>query len=119
MFQNSYIIKLLYCKFVNSEGLKPIPVTIYFDQLTDLFAIVNKKSVLVDFGLVIELSFAEIFAYKEKHTVESAQRCIPPSEVKEFSWDKKEDQSKALAKLQDQNIISYNDALSILLNKYG
>jgi len=62
LFRNPCIIKLLDCKFANSEGLKPIPVTIYFDQLTDLFAIVDKKNVLIDFGVATELSFAEIFA---------------------------------------------------------
>jgi hypothetical protein len=118
LFRNPCIIKLLDCKFGNSEGLKPIPVTIYFDQLTDLFAIVDKKNVLVDFGVATEFSFAEIFAYKEKDTAKSAQRCILPPEAKEFSWDKKKDQSKALAKLEDKNLISYDDALSILLNKY-
>jgi len=90
-FRNPCIIKLLDCKFENSEGLKPIPVTIYFDQLTDLFAIVDKKNVLVDFGVATGLSFVEIFAYKEKDTAKSAQRCILPPEAKEFSWDKKKD----------------------------
>lgn len=45
LFRNPCIIKLLDCKFATDEGLEPIPVTIYFDQLTDLFAIVDKKNV--------------------------------------------------------------------------
>jgi hypothetical protein len=119
LFRNPCIIKLLDCKFSNSEGLKLIPVTIYFDHLTDLFAIVDKMNVLVHFGVATELSFAEIFAYKEKDTVKSAQRCILLPEAEEFSWDNKEDRSKALAKLDDKNIICYDDVLSIVQNNYG
>ena len=72
LFRNPCIIKLLDCKFGTGEGSEPIPVTIYFDQLTDLFAIVDKKNVLVDFGVATELYFAEIFAYKEKGTAKAA-----------------------------------------------
>ena len=114
LFRNPCIIKLLNCKFETD----PISVTIYFDQLTDLFAIVDKKNVLVDFGVATELTFAEIFAYKEKDTALAAQRCILPPEAKEFSWDKKKDDSKALSKLEDQNIISYDDALAIVRDRY-
>lgn len=119
LFRNPCIIKLLDCKFATDEGLEPISVTIYFDYLTDLFAIVDKKNVLVDFGVATELCFAEIFTYKEKETDKSAQRYILPPKDEELRGDKKEYQFKALAKLKDQNIISYDDALSILQNKYG
>ena len=40
-------------------------VTIYYDELTNLFAILDKKSNYgLDFGIATEVKYAEIFAYK-------------------------------------------------------
>jgi hypothetical protein len=45
-------------------------VTIYYDEFTDLFAIVDlKKNCLLDFGIATEVKYAEIFAYKSSDTV--------------------------------------------------
>jgi len=48
LFQNPCIIKSEKCKYLDTENL----VTIYYDELTDLFEIVDlKKNCLLDFGI--------------------------------------------------------------------
>jgi len=45
-------------------------VTIYYNEFTDLFAIVDSnENRLVDFGIATEVKYAEIFAYKSSGTV--------------------------------------------------
>lgn len=66
LFLNLSIIKLWDCTFAPEKGLKTIPVTIYYNHLTNV--IVNKNNILVYFGVATEISFADIFAYKEKET---------------------------------------------------
>ena len=66
LFQNPCIIKSEKCKYLDTENL----VTIYYDEFTDLFAIVDlKKNCLLDFGIATEVKYAEIFAYKSSETV--------------------------------------------------
>jgi hypothetical protein len=45
-------------------------VTIYYNELTDLFAILDSnKNTVLDFGIATEIKYAEIFAYKSSGTV--------------------------------------------------
>jgi hypothetical protein len=60
------IIKSEKCKYLDTDNF----VTIYYDELTDLFAIVDSnKNCLLDFGIATEVKYAEIFAYKSSGTV--------------------------------------------------
>ena len=73
LFQNPCIIKSEKCKYLDTENL----VTIYYDQFTDLFAIVDlKKNCLLDFGIATEVKYAEIFAYKSSDSVERQEICL-------------------------------------------
>ena len=66
LFKNPCIIRSEKCKYFNTDNF----VTIYYDELTDLFAIVDlKENGLLDFGIATEVKYAEIFAYKSSGTV--------------------------------------------------
>jgi hypothetical protein len=57
LFENPCIIKSEECKYLDTSNC----VTIYYDQLTDLFAIVDSKSnCLLDFGIAGTLKTSEI-----------------------------------------------------------
>lgn len=52
LFENPYIIKLEKYKYLDMDDL----VTIYYDEFTDLFAIVGlKESCLLNFGITTEV----------------------------------------------------------------
>ena len=82
LFQNPCIIKSEKCKYLDTENL----VTIYYDEFTDLFAIVDlKKNCLLDFGIATEVKYAEIFAYKSFETVKQQEICSTPDMSTEYS----------------------------------
>jgi hypothetical protein len=66
LFENPWIIKSEKCKYLDTDNF----VTIYYDEFTDLFAIVDSnENCLLDFGIATEVKYAEIFAYKSSGTV--------------------------------------------------
>ena len=66
LFQNTCIIKSEKCKYLETKDL----VTIYYDELTDLFAIVDSKiNCFLDFGIATKVQYAEIFAYNSSVTI--------------------------------------------------
>ena len=55
LFQNPCIIKSEKCKYLDTENL----VTIYYDEFTDIFAIIDlKKNCLLDFDIATEVKYA-------------------------------------------------------------
>lgn len=98
-------------------------VTIFFDQLTDLFAIVDsKQNKLLYFGLASESKYAEIFAYKSFGTAELEEICTLPNTNELFQIPSKKDpesKSKQLAIHEEKYILSYDEAIGILNSKYG
>ena len=113
LFQNPCIIKSEKCKDLDTENL----VTIYYDEFTDLFAIVDlKKNCLLDFGIATEVKYAEIFAYKSSETVKRQEICSTPDMSTEYS---KSGKSKELQVYQEQYLLSFDDAIAILEARYG
>ena len=113
LFQNPCIIKSEKCTYLDTGNL----VTIYYDEFTDLFAIVDlKKNCLVDFGIATEVKYAEIFAYKSSETVKRQEICSTPDMSPEYS---KSGKSKELQVYQEQYLLSVDDALAILEARYG
>ena len=111
LFQNPCIIKSEKCKYLETENL----VTIYYDQFTDLFAIVDlKENCLLDFGIATEVKYAEIFAYKSSETVKRKEICSTPDMSTEYSR-----KSKELEVYQEQYILSFDEAITILNARYG
>jgi len=99
-------------------------VTIYYDQLTDLFTIVDSKSnCFLDFGITTEVKYAEIFAYKSSGTLKSSEICLSPNQqVVEDSPVKpstKSPKSKELEVYEEKFILSSDEARSVLKEKYG
>ena len=67
------MIKSEKCKYLDTDNF----VTIYYDELTDLFAILDSnKNTVLDFGVASEVKYAEIFAYKSFGTVKSQEICL-------------------------------------------
>lgn len=61
LFENPAVIKASECRYRDISGF----VIIYYDMLTDLFAIVDTKSnKLLEFSLATEINYADIFRYK-------------------------------------------------------
>lgn len=113
LFQNPCIIKSEECKYLDTEDL----VTIYYDEFTDLFAIVDlKKNYLLDFGIATEVTYAEIFTNKSYDTLKRQEICETPKLSSEYG---KLEKSKELAVYEEQYILSDEDALSILEARYG
>jgi hypothetical protein len=72
LFENPCIIKSEKCTYLDKDDL----VTIYYDEFTDLFAIVDlNKNCLLDFGIATEVKYAEIFAYKSSDSVKRQEIC--------------------------------------------
>lgn len=77
LFENPCIIKYEECKYLDTSDF----VTISYDQLTDLFAIVNSKSnCLLDFSIATEVRYAEIFASKSSGTLKASDICLSPNQ---------------------------------------
>ena len=92
-------------------------ITIYYDEFTDLFAIVDlKKNCLLDFDIATEVKYAEIFAYKSSETVKRQEICSTPDMSTEYS---KSGKSKKLQVYQEQYILGVDDAIAILEARYG
>ena len=109
LFENPCIIKSEECKYLDTSDF----VTIYYDQLTDLFAIVDSKSnCLLDFGIVTELKYAEIFAYKSSKTLKASEICLSPNqqvvEDSPVNPSTKSPKSKKLEVYQEKYILSYD-----------
>jgi len=84
LFRNPCIIKSEKCKYLDTSDY----VTIYYNQLTDLFAIVNQKSnCLLDFGIATKVKYAEIFAYKSSGSLKATDICLSPNEKLEENSD--------------------------------
>ena len=110
LFQNPCIIKSEKCKYLDTEKF----VTIYYDELTDLFAIVDlKTNYLLDFGIASQVQYAEIFAYKSLDHIKQKEICSTPSVSTEYL------KSKKLQVYQEQYVLNYDDAIDILKEKYG
>jgi hypothetical protein len=112
LFENPCIIKSEKCTYLDTDNL----VTIYYDEFTDLFAIVDlKENCLLDFGIATEVKYAEIFAYKSSGTLKAREICLSPNEqlVKNFEG------SKELEVYQEKYILSYDDAIAVLESRYG
>ena len=113
LFQNPCIIKSEKCKYLDTDDL----VTIYYDEFTNLFAIVDlKENCLLDFGIATEVKYAEIFAYKSSETVKRQEICSTPDMSTEYS---KSGKSKELQVYQEQYLLSFDDAIAILEARYG
>jgi hypothetical protein len=112
LFENPCIIKSEKCTYLAKDDL----VTIYYDEFTDLFAIVDlKENCLLDFDIATEVKYAEIFAYKSSGTLKAREICLSPNEqlVKNFEG------SKELEVYQEKYILSYDDAIAVLESRYG
>ena len=112
LFENPSIIKSEKCRYLDTDDL----VTIYYDEFTDLFAIVDlKENCLLDFGIATEVKYAEIFAYKSSGTLKAREICLSANEqlVKNFP------ESKELEVYQEKYILSYDDAIAVLQSRYG
>lgn len=73
LFENPCVIKSEKCKYLKTEKF----VTIYYDELTDLFAIVDTdKNLVLDFDIATEIKYAEIFAYNSLGTKTIQDLCI-------------------------------------------
>ena len=112
LFENPCVIKSEKCTYLDTDNL----VTIYYDEFTDLFAIVDlKENCLLDFDIATEVKYAEIFAYKSSGTLKAREICLSPNEqlVKNFEG------SKELEVYQEKYILSYDDAIAVLESRYG
>jgi hypothetical protein len=123
LFENPCIIKSEKCKYLDSDNF----VTIYYDQFTDLFAIVDsKENRLLDFGIATEVKYAEIFAYKSSGTLKARDICLLPNQqvikvIKDFPVNPspKSAESKELEVYKENYILSHDDAIAILEARYG
>jgi len=119
LFQNPCIIKSEKCKYLDTDDL----VTIYYDEFTDLFAIVDlKENCLLDFGIATEVKYAEIFAYKSSGTVKSQEICLSANQrLEDDSLIPQNSESVKSKELQvyQEPYLSVDDALAILEAKYG
>ena len=96
-------------------------VTIYYDELTDLFAIVDQKSnCVLDFGRATEVKYAEIFTYKSSGILKATDICLSSNQqVEENSPSMKSSESKELEVYREKYILSHDDAIAILEARYG
>ena len=89
-------------------------VTIYYDELTDLFAIVDsKENRLLDFGIATEVKYAEIFAYKSSGAVKLQEICLSANQRLEddslIPQNSESVKSKELEVYQEPYILEYYD----------
>ena len=120
LFENPCIIKSEKCKYLDTDNF----VTIYYDEFTDLFAIVDSnENCLLDFGIATEVKYAEIFAYKSSGTVKLQEICLSPNQRLEddslISQNLESGKSKELEVYQEPYLLSVDDALAILKARYG
>ena len=120
LFENPCVIRSEKCKYLDTDNF----VTIYYDELTDLFAILDSnKNTVLDFGVASEVKYAEIFAYKSFGTVKSKEICLSANQRLEddslIPQNSESVKSKELQVYQEQYLLSVDDALAILEAKYG
>jgi len=120
LFENPCVIKSEKCKYLDTENF----VTIYYDELTDLFAIVDSnENYLLDFGIATEVKYAEIFAYKSSGTVKLQEICLSPTQRLEddflISQNLESGKSKELQVYQEPYLLSVDDVIAILKARYG
>lgn len=117
LFQNPGIIKCEDCTYSEMRDR----VTIYYDELKDIFAIVNSKTNnLLDFGIATELKYSEIFACKSLGTLTEKELCLSPNEKLEDNFPfSSRTESKELEVYEEKYILSYEAAIDILREKYG
>ena len=116
LFENPSIIKSEKCKYLDTDNF----VTIYYNELTDLFAIVDSnENRFLDFGIATEVKYAEIFAYKSSGTVKSQEICLSPNQRLEDPQNLESVKSKELEVYQEPYLLSVDDALAILKARYG
>ena len=72
-------MKATQCRYRDNFGL----VTIYYDQLTDLFAVVDSTSNrLLEFAIETEIDYADIFGYKsvfQSRVASDTSECLAPN----------------------------------------
>jgi len=120
LFENPCVIKSEKCKYLDTDNF----VTIYYDELTDLFAILDSnKNTVLDFGVASEVKYVEIFAYKSFGTVKSQEICLSANQRLEddslIPQNSESVKSKELQVYQEPYLLSVDDALAILEAKYG
>ena len=120
LFENPCIIKSEECRYLDTSDF----VTIYYDQFTDLFAIVDSKSnCLLNFGIATEVKYREIFAYKSYGTLKARELCLFPNqqlvEDSPVKPSRESPKSKELEVYKEKYILGYDDALFILEARYG
>ena len=106
--------------YFNTENF----VTIYYDELTDLFAILDSnKNTVLDFGVASEVKYAEIFAYKSFGTIKAQEICLSANQRLEddslIPQNSESVKSKELEVYKEPYILEYDDALAILEARYG
>ena len=83
LFENPTVIKALGCRYREKSGF----VIIYYDFLSDLFAIVDSQSnKLLEFGVASEIDYVDIFRYKsifQEKTAGELLQC-PSEELNPF-----------------------------------
>jgi hypothetical protein len=83
LFENPFVIKARGCRYRDKSGY----VTIYYDFLSDIFAIVDSQSnKLLEFSVATEIDYADIFRYKsvfQDQTVRELIQC-PSEELNPF-----------------------------------
>ena len=115
LFRNPCIIKLQDCKYSTIDSL----VTIYYDEFTDLFAIVNSNNYLIDLGIATKLNYAEIFAFKSSGVLKKEEFCSKAKISVEDSNIQGKKDSKQVQVYQEQTILSREEALAILDTIYN
>lgn len=123
LFLNPCCVKLEKCTYLNFKD----PVTIYYNHLTDFFAIVDsKKNRVLDFNIATETKYAEIFAFKSSGTLKVSDICVSPDQyLKPAESDSKKIQayekpeSKEIQVYEEKYILSSEAAEDILVNMYG
>ena len=119
LFENPVVIKSEECKYFDTEKF----VTIYYDELTDLFAIIDSnKNLVLDFGIAIEIKYTEIFAYKSFGTVKLQEICLSENQRLEdlIPQNLESVKSKEVEVYQEPYLlITADDALAILEARYG
>jgi hypothetical protein len=117
LFENPCIIKCENCKYYNFNYI----VTIYYDEFTDLFAIVSSKTNnLLDFGIATETKYTEIFRFKSFGKLKEKELWLLPNEkVEDYLPFSSMTESKELEVYEEKYILTYEAAMDILIEKYG
>ena len=73
LFENPFVIKARGCHYRDRSGY----VIIYYDVLSDIFAIVDSQSnKLLEFSVATEIDYADIFRYKSVFQDQTARELI-------------------------------------------